>query len=221
MDQGPELENFYSNDDADSFQDAARNSEYSNQTSVDVGRTTLSRVDTTSTIHTVGYRNPSSPTDRSRTVSDLSILSPASTVDSSRSSTKRPHPQEYTYSASPGRVDQWQSNFYDPVRSRYFIPPQPQPNRLYLNPNGVAPNNESDELPKLVAAEYRRLADTEAAAIPKDAELLTPQVWKRDFYWPNDYTTTQCACLMRYFIEQLAPWVCMSQKVAHKLTVPV
>ena len=59
---------------------------------------------------------------------------------------------------------------------------------------------------KRVEAEYIRLVDTKAATIPPD-ELLEPAIWKEKFYWPNKYTTTQCACLLRYFIEVLGPWV--------------
>ncbi len=65
---------------------------------------------------------------------------------------------------------------------------------------------EQKQVPKVVEAEYRRLADSAAAAIPVES-LLSPAVWKEEFYWPNQYTTTQCACLMRYYIENLAPWV--------------
>ena len=199
MDQGPELENFYS--DADSFKDAAR---YSEDTSVDLDGATLRRLDTTSTIHTSPTSHPDSPEQRSKTSSDINFLSPTNTFDSSRSPLKRPPPEDHHIPTSHKKVDQWQSTVYDPIRLTYVLPQQPRP-PLYCN--GVAVPNEHDDVPTLVEAEYKRLADTQAAAIPRD-DLLTPEAWKRKFYWPNRHTTTQCACLMRYFIEQLAPWVC-------------
>lgn len=57
-----------------------------------------------------------------------------------------------------------------------------------------------------IEAEYRKLADTEAAAIPAEP-LLSPARWKRDFRWPNQYTTQQCMCMFRYYIDHLGPWV--------------
>lgn len=57
-----------------------------------------------------------------------------------------------------------------------------------------------------IEAEYRKIADTEAAAIPAEP-LLSPARWKRDFRWPNQYTTQQCMCLFRYYIDCLGPWV--------------
>lgn len=65
---------------------------------------------------------------------------------------------------------------------------------------------EQKYVPKVVEAEYRRMADSAAAAIPKE-DLLSPKIWKEEFYWPNKFTTTQCACLMRYYIDHLASWV--------------
>lgn len=58
---------------------------------------------------------------------------------------------------------------------------------------------------KEIAAEYQRLADTEAAAIPPD-NFLSPALWKREFKWPNQFTTQQCLCLFRYYINILGPW---------------
>ena len=59
-----------------------------------------------------------------------------------------------------------------------------------------------------VEAEYKRLADSAAATIPSvSSGLLAPEVWKNKFVWPNRFTTTQCACLMRYFVDELAPGV--------------
>lgn len=54
-------------------------------------------------------------------------------------------------------------------------------------------------------------ASTDAAVRSTTSRLLSPRVWKEQYFWPNDYTTTQCLCLMRYWIRELAPWVCVSQ----------
>lgn len=40
---------------------------------------------------------------------------------------------------------------------------------------------------RAVEAEYKRLADSAAAAIPSASSgLLTPEIWKKSFFWPND-----------------------------------
>lgn len=100
----------------------------------------------------------------------------------------------------------WSQGAYDPIRSQY---------RVYESPKVFSPGSaegftfmpEQTYVPKVVEAEYRRLADSAAAKIPEDESLLSPTIWKEEFYWPNRFTTTQCACLMRYYIEHLAPWV--------------
>lgn len=52
------------------------------------------------------------------------------------------------------------------------------------------------------------LRDSAAAALRSAASSpLSPSVWKERFFWPNAYTTTQCLCLMRFFIREIAPWV--------------
>jgi hypothetical protein len=57
-------------------------------------------------------------------------------------------------------------------------------------------------------SENGRLPDSAAAALPSAASgLLSPEIWKEQFFWPNAYTTTQCVCLMRHFIQSIAPWV--------------
>ena len=65
---------------------------------------------------------------------------------------------------------------------------------------------ETHKIPEQVLAEMRRLEDDNAAYVPTD-EYLTPDVWKVHFIWPNNMTTNQCTCLMRYFVEELGPWV--------------
>ena len=62
----------------------------------------------------------------------------------------------------------------------------------------------------VVSAEMRRLEDDSAAAIPDD-HFLSPAEWRQHFRWPNNFTTNQCTSLMRYFIEELGPWVCTTR----------
>ncbi|KIV97370.1 hypothetical protein, variant [Exophiala mesophila] len=99
---------------------------------------------------------------------------------------------------------------------------------MYDPPKPFGPVNAEDSpympaqrhVPKLVEAEYRRLADADAATIPAEPEL-SPATWKKEFYWPNPFTTTQCACLMRYYIQHLAPWFDVGDPARHfTLTVP-
>lgn len=89
------------------------------------------------------------------------------------------------------------------------------------SPSDSTPANQT----RAVEAEYKRLADSAAAAIPTASSgLLTPEIWKKSFFWPNDvclfpsfeilrrtdsgqWTTTQCACLMRHYVACIAPWV--------------
>lgn len=95
---------------------------------------------------------------------------------------------------------------YDPVRS-FVVYESPKTSSPYVD-NGFMYAAQITSAPKVVEAEYRRLADSEAAMVPAD-ELLSPTIWKEQFIWPNSWTTNQCSCLMRYFIEHLAAWVSM------------
>lgn len=100
----------------------------------------------------------------------------------------------------------WSLGGYDPIRSQYRVYELPEVFSP-INTGRLGPMPEQTYIPKVVEAEYRRLADSAAAKIPEDESLLSPAIWKEEFYWPNRFTTTQCACLMRYYIEHLAPWV--------------
>lgn len=102
-------------------------------------------------------------------------------------------------------AETWQRGAYDPIRSKYRVYHSPKVFNP-VSPNGLAYMPEQQYVPKVVEAEYRRLADSAAAAIPSES-LLSPAIWKEEFYWPNKFTTTQCACLMRYYIDHLASWV--------------
>ena len=157
-----------------------------------------------------------SPIDRYHNYAGHPILSPISTLDSGsnpRSPLKRSLPEEVLGSSALKRAGEWQSKVHDPVgtgpaRERYMLYDNPRPQSHY-DLDAISFTTESSHVPKIVEAEYRRLADTEAAWIPEgeEAELLTPAIWKEHFIWPNPRTTTQCTCLMHYFIEKLAPWV--------------
>ena len=204
VDQGPELENFYSLDDADTISDAPKDT---TRDSLDASDLSLKRSQTSSTIQTSLSTETRSPVDHSYNFSSLPILSPTSTLNSGsnpRSPLKRVLPDEAFGSTAQRRVDNWQSRNYNPVRTSYRVYDPPKPHNLYGLDRSFT--TEQNNVPKIVEAEYRRLADSAAAAIP-DEFLLTPAIWKKEFYWPNKWTTTQCACLMRYFIEKLAPWV--------------
>lgn len=81
-------------------------------------------------------------------------------------------------------------------------------NSSYHNPyylNSYASPTEVNET-KRIEAEYARIADKDAGAIPAEP-LLSASSWKKSFRWPNQFTTQQCMCLMKYYIETLGPWV--------------
>jgi hypothetical protein len=71
-------------------------------------------------------------------------------------------------------------------------------------------------------SQLSRLPDTAAAAVPSlESGMLSPRVWKEQFFWPNAYTTTQCLCLMRHFIEDMATWFDVADPSRHfTLVVP-
>ncbi|KAK6387103.1 hypothetical protein LTS17_000369 [Exophiala oligosperma] len=201
VDQGPELENYYSQDDfavncARPVEEEQRpgTASFEPYTSLD------SSVD-------AGL----SPTVHSGQSSDVPpFLSPAtSNIETVLSS----------------GAEQWQQGVYDPVRGSnsthtYRIYTTTPKTYSPVAINGINSMDEGRHVPKVVEAEYRRLADSAAAIIPDDS-LLSPAVWKEDFYWPNIYTTTQCACLMRYYIDQLAGWFDVGDPGQHfALTVP-
>ncbi|RMZ75438.1 hypothetical protein DV737_g5302, partial [Chaetothyriales sp. CBS 132003] len=195
VDQGPELENFYSQNDGDTFKEGANPSDIADITSDDA---TPVMVEAASIVNPPPASVQKPSTGRTKHPVDSTPGQPSIPQ-------KRSFRPNSPVAASPPRIDSGHSSgVYDPVRSFYVLP-QPPKAPVYVDFNDVTALDKSNDVPRRVEAEYRRLADTQAATIPPE-ELLTPEVWKREFYWPNDFTTTQCACLMRYFIEQLAPW---------------
>lgn len=105
----------------------------------------------------------------------------------------------------------------DRLKLSYVVHDPPPPAQSTVT--GASPTtSENLRIARIVEAEYRRLADTAAAAVPPPA-LLSPAIWKERFFWPNAFTTKQCACLMRYYVDHLAravrgtlrpqpPWAC-------------
>ena len=198
MDQGPELENYYSQDDfivgsTKSSQDQVQDDVFKYPKRVDSS-----------------VESELSPTIRSAPPSEAPpFLSPPETIHEAilvHSTIKRRRTADDNTPAYFPHTERPPHTAYDPIRSQYRIYDPP---KVFgsLSPDGFTYHMpEQKSLPKVVEAEYRRLADSAAAAIPPDS-LLSPGIWKVDFYWPNQFTTTQCACLMRYYIENLAPWV--------------
>ena len=149
-----------------------------------------------------------SPTIRSAPPSETpAFLSPPDTIHDSiliHSPIKRRRTADETIEGYRPNSDRVPYTAYDPIHQyRLYDPP-----KVFsaVSPDGYTYMSEQKHVPKVVEAEYRRLADSAAAEIPPES-LLSPDIWKSEFYWPNQYTTTQCACLMRYYIENLAPWV--------------
>lgn len=61
-----------------------------------------------------------------------------------------------------------------------------------------------------------RLPDTAAAALPSlESGMLSPKVWREQFFWPNEHTTTLCTCLMKHFIEDMAAWFDVADPSRH------
>ncbi|KAH0837510.1 putative arca-like protein [Fonsecaea pedrosoi] len=212
VDQGPELENYYSQDDLLVTSTKANAQDERQETASRPPKRLESSIDT-----------ELSPTVRSAVSTDLpAFLVPFnphhesvlvhSPIKRRRTADTIPpdyltHPNRSTYTA------------YDPIRSQYRIYDSP---KVYgpTSPDGFAYMPEQHQVPKVVEAEYQRLADSAAATIPDDS-LLSPAIWKEEFFWPNQYTTTQCACLMRYYIEHLAPWFDVGDPARHfTLAVP-
>lgn len=94
VDQGPELENFYSHDDPDSQQNSLRNA---TSDSLDSSDASLQQSYTSSTVHTSLSPEKRSPVNYHQNLSGLPILSPTSTLsnsNNSRSPLKRSLPDD-------------------------------------------------------------------------------------------------------------------------------
>lgn len=200
VDQGPELENYYSQDDfaVNNAKPVAEEQRQDN-TRLDPYKRLQHRLDPdlSPTLHGAPSSEP------------LPFLSPTTSNNET---------------ALNSGAESWQQQTaYDPVRGdtshiyRIYTLAKPY---SPVGVNGVIAMGEPRHIPKVVEAEYGRLADSAAATIP-DESLLSPAAWKEDFYWPNKNTTTQCACLMRYYIDHLAAWFDVGDPSRHfTLTVP-
>ena len=193
VDQGPELENHYSQEDLVSNNTKSDVQEHKQ----DDAAVTSKRVEPSFDAHvspaiysaTAAEHPPflSPPTSNHETVLVHSPIKRRRTADEA---TPNYHSNEEHH------------GLYDPIRSQY---------RIYdkvfspVSSEGNTYMPDQHHVPRVVEAEYRRMADSDAAYNPDS--LLSPKVWKEEFYWPNRWTTIQCACLMRYYIEHLAPWV--------------
>lgn len=141
--------------------------------------------------------------------SGLPILSPTSTLSNGnnpRSPLKRSLPDDIFTANPQRRVDSRPKGSDDPIRTSYNLYGYPGSYNQYHSTSRKA-NTAQRHVPTSVDAENKRIADAYAGAIPENSKVLEPSVWREHFYWPNVDTTTQCACLMKYFIEKLAPWV--------------
>lgn len=196
VDQGPELENYYSQDDltVSSVRPVVE------QPKSDNDNVAYKRVGPSPYVDL-------SPTVHSASTSDHLFLSPSATDNETvliHSPIKKQRTTDLTATEAASNVEQRPHTAYDPIRSQYRVYNHPPKHYSPLGPCGTY-MSEQRYVPKVVEAEYRRLADSAAAAIPPES-LLSPAIWKEEFYWPNQFTTTQCACLMRYYIDHLAAW---------------
>lgn len=155
----------------------------------------------------------SSPTEASNqspahhqglSASETTVLSPASaSIDSLiQPPPKRRRKGEDTPPISDINVNEPSRINQDP--NRYYV--VREHTRRFGNQNHVGSPDVPEPVKRRVYAEYQRIEDSNAAQVPHE-ELLSPAIWKNHFVWPNHLTTTQCTCLMRYYIDHLGPWV--------------
>jgi len=193
VDQRPEVENSYASDEAEL---SSSRSDHNQEAGL---RTERHKSPLTADKSFISQREPPPHSHR------LSTSTATNENVSGRPQAKRRRTTDSTTPTFPSTSEARPASVYDPIRFSY---------RVYdsggaFHPadfHGLPDVTEQHHVPKVVEAEYRRLADSAAATIPPEV-LLSPAIWKEQFYWPNKFTTTQCACLMRYYIEHLAPWV--------------
>jgi hypothetical protein len=166
---------------------------------------------TSSTTHTSLSPESDSPESYHQTFQGvLTLSSPTSTVSNNTSSLsplKRALPDELFCSSVRRRTDSSSKPIKTSLETTYNLYGYPGSYSQYSSTTWTANTAATQQnVPTSVTTESKRIADSYAGAIPSD-KLLEPAVWREHFFWPNEETTTQCACLMRYFIEKLAPWV--------------
>lgn len=150
-----------------------------NQSASVSGRTTISPSGT------YGFRTPLSPLKRS--LPDDAVLSPTQLHQARRRSPPASEPGD--------------------MRNTYSVYERPTVSHGYPFRDGEGNMEQpSAERQRRVKATMQRLEDGNAAAIPR-SNLLRPSEWRNGFVWPNEYTTNMCTTLLRYFIDELGPWV--------------
>ena len=203
VDQTPELENYYATELEASDHDPARE-----------------------------VTNTDQPVDHAATTAeDYKVAQSTSSLDS-QFIDEKPKDERGSPRESPSLRKRQRTSDYEDVHVYYRLPSLPLTPVLLEECAPPAPSAQhamkvGTDLPDVsghyattqVEAEYRRLADTAAAAVPSVASgLLSPEIWKSSFVWPNRFTTTQCACLMRYFVDELAPGLDVFDPIRHCTT---
>ncbi|KIW70095.1 hypothetical protein PV04_02401 [Phialophora macrospora] len=212
VDQGPELENYYSQDDIVVNTAKSNGDDQRREDAPGLQK----RIEPSVEVEPSPPIRSVLPPEASTFLSPLDIAQESVLVHSPIKRRRTTDEPSTGFRSNSDRVSQ---AAYDPIRSQYRIYDFPKVFNS-VSPDGFTYMPEQQHVPKVVEAEYRRLADSAAAAIPPES-LLSPTIWKEEFYWPNQFTTTQCACLMRYYIENLAPWFDVGDPARHfTLAVP-
>ncbi|OBT96568.2 hypothetical protein VE01_05322 [Pseudogymnoascus verrucosus] len=200
VDERPELENYYAQEDIPT-EASVTIKEYDRTT-----RTTSTSNSIPREIHNT-IRNTSSVDQAFSRPFAFSPLETTMSIQASRSDTTNDdidaldpyQSQDFTKFQSlqaPTFVYESPRNETTLLQRTTSLPPISLPSLPPLRPNST-----------LNIAKSQRLADSAAAAVPSASSgLLKPEIWKKTFFWPNDWTTTQCACLMRHFVDFIAPW---------------
>ncbi|KPI38879.1 uncharacterized protein AB675_5903 [Cyphellophora attinorum] len=210
-DEGPDLKNEYC------VEESGKPFAYPGQVAAEISApyiTFQGRPSSTITSRSNSCISSSADTARERTNSEISkaATSPAYRAEfpSPLSPSKRPLPNDFTIRPQvdlrlpPIRTLNSTLPLPHPdMRHRYTVYKQPE--RDISSLHGPDMHGNHDPVPRQIYAEYRRLEDSQAAAVP-DEDLLSPEQWQGLFRWPNDQTTKLCTCLMHYFREELAPW---------------
>lgn len=200
VDQTAELENFYSIDEPEPLPERpafVTRPKSSADSTVTVPP--LQRTETTNR----------SPSQQSTSRADTALRSPASLSPVSFdniltiSGTKRRRTNDSVTSSDPYRHVQLPPISQE-IHKQYVESPSGSSFQGgYANSYGSP--TEANETTR-IEQEYARISDNLAAQIP-DEPFLSVSSWKKYFRWPNQYTTQQCRCLFRYYIEVLGPWV--------------
>lgn len=199
MDETASLENFYSTDDTEFITErsapATRSADNGQSIVTSAPRfreaASLSPVQQSTIRLETTLRSPN----------DLSPISVDNSLSSSGTKRRRtndlsPPPDYHNF---PFQAPAQALPGYTSVRDPVILPPYTP------NPNSYGSPTELNET-RRIEQEYARIADHQAAQIP-DEPFLSVASWKKNFRWPNQYTTQQCRVLFKYYIDVLGPWV--------------